>query len=134
MDLLERLRDAINQVPSLPMKCILGYLTTDDSLALYPLPGSHLLEEDYAGNQEWQMNYEVAFRTKDQQKANATLWLVSQRIDTLMDDDLVSADSSFEFEALEINGQPNISEQDVRGYSTYQLSFAVTVSTTQDAA
>lgn len=129
MDLLERLKDCINQVPNLPKECILGYLTAKDSLVIYPLPGSRLLDEDYAGNQQWQMNYEVGMRTQNQQQANTILWLVSQALDLLTVDDLVSSDDSFEFETLTINGQPSISEQDTQGYSTYQLSFSVTVST-----
>ncbi|GAB1229506.1 hypothetical protein SNK12g_12250 [Lactiplantibacillus plantarum] len=133
MDLLERLAASINQVPNLPMKCTLGYLTVADSLSLYPLPGSRVLDEDYAGNQQWQMNYEVGTRTKNQQQANTTLWLVSQALDVLTADDLVSSNDSFEFESLAINGQPSISEQDTQGYSTYQLSFSVTVNTLADA-
>lgn len=129
MDLLERLAASINQVPNLPMKCTLGYLTVADSLSLYPLPGSRVLDEDYAGNQQWQMNYEVGTRTKNQQQANTTLWLVSQALDVLTADDLVSSNGSFEFESLTINGQPSISEQDTQGYSTYQLSFSVIVNT-----
>lgn len=133
MDLLERLAASINQVPNLPMKCTLGYLTVADSLSLYPLPGSRVLDEDYAGNQQWQMNYEVGTRTKNQQQANTTLWLVSQALDVLTADDLVSSNDSFEFESLTINGQPSISEQDTQGYSTYQLSFSVIVNTFADA-
>ncbi|MGX6407179.1 phage tail terminator protein [Lactiplantibacillus plantarum] len=133
MDLLERLAASINQVPNLPMKCTLGYLTVADSLSLYPLPGSRVLDEDYAGNQQWQMNYEVGTRTKNQQQANTTLWLVSQALDVLTAADLVSSNDSFEFESLTINGQPSISEQDTQGYSTYQLSFSVTVNTFADA-
>lgn len=129
MDLLERLAATINQVPNLPMKCTLGYLAAADSLSLYPLPGSRVLDEDYAGNQQWQMNYEVGMRTKNQQQANTTLWLVSQALDVLTADDLVSSNGSFEFESLTINGQPSISEQDTQGYSTYQLSFSVIVNT-----
>lgn len=133
MDLLERLAASINQVPNLPMKCTLGYLTVADSLSLYPLPGSRVLDEDYAGNQQWQMNYEVGTRTKNQQQANTTLWLVSQALDVLTADDLVSSNDSFEFESLTINGQPSISEQDTQGYTTYQLSFSVIVNTFADA-
>ncbi|WP_374851746.1 minor capsid protein [Lactiplantibacillus plantarum] len=133
MDLLERLSASINQLPNLPMKCTLGYLTVADSLSFYPLPGSRVLDEDYAGNQQWQMNYEVGTRTKNQQQANTTLWLVSQALDVLTADDLVSSNDSFEFESLTINGQPSISEQDTQGYSTYQLSFSVTVNTFADA-
>lgn len=129
MDLLERLAASINQVPNLLMKCTLGYLTAANSLSLYPLPGSRVLDEDYAGNQQWQMNYEIGMRTKKQQQANTTLWLVSQALDMLTADDLVSNNGSFEFESLTINGQPSISEQDTQGYSIYQLSFSIIVNT-----
>ncbi|VDG26348.1 phage tail terminator protein [Lactiplantibacillus mudanjiangensis] len=133
MDLMECLQDVINAIPNLPMQCNLGYLTAEDSLMLYPLPGSRSLDEDYAGNQQWQMNYEVGFKTKTQSLANGTLWAVSQRLDTLTADDVVSQNGSFEFESLAISGQPNITMQDTQGYNIYQLSFSVIVNTFADA-
>lgn len=134
MDLLERLKDSINTIPSLPLHCKLGYLSASDSLVLYPLPGSRVLDEDYAGNQTWQMNYELGIKTTDQEQANAVLWLASQHLDLLTDEDLISDNGSFEFLSLDINGQPSISQQDTQGYTIYQLSFSVIVNTSLDAA
>ncbi|BDZ31232.1 minor capsid protein [Lactiplantibacillus pingfangensis] len=134
MDLLERLKDSINTISELPLHCKLGYLSVSESLVLYPLPGSRVLDEDYAGNQTWQMNYELGIRTTDQEQANAVLWLASRHLDLLTDEELVSSNHSFEFQSLDINGQPSISQQDTQGFTIYQLSFSVIVNTSLDAA
>ena len=51
MDLKERVKDAINTL-QLPVTCRLGYLDGkhDPDLRLQVLPGSNVIERDYAGN------------------------------------------------------------------------------------
>lgn len=121
MDLNERLCEAINSIEGLPQLCKIGYLTADDSFQLYPLPGGRTISEDYAGNKEKELNYEVAIRTQDQRTADQLLWSVTNMVEEL--EELESKDCSFEFEAIEITGTPFASEQDIRGYTEYALDF-----------
>ncbi|GAX06810.1 putative minor capsid protein, phage associated [Secundilactobacillus pentosiphilus] len=126
-DLMVQLLKTINTIDGLPMKCKLGYLTAGEAFDLYPLPGSRLLKQDYSGTQHWQMNYEVGYRTKNQETANTVLWIVSQALD--LTTSVESANGSYTFESLEINGQPSVSEQDTQGYTTYMLDFSVYIYT-----
>lgn len=125
MDINERLCDVINDIPNLPQECKIGYLLTDDSFQLYSIPGGRTISEDYAGNLDKELIYEVAIRTQDVEMANQLLWLVANMIENLSS--LESEDNSFTFESIEITGTPFISEQDIRGYSVYALNFKVNI-------
>lgn len=127
MDLIERLRDALNSIDELPTRVRTGYLAPDEYLALYPLPGSSSRNEDWSGNQTKHMNYEVAIRTQDAQKGNDSLWKISNFLEELTD--LQSKNNSFQFEKIEQNGLPAISQQDNQGYSVFSLDFFVEVIT-----
>ncbi|EGP5600636.1 capsid protein [Enterococcus faecium] len=125
MDINERLCDVINAIPNLPQECKIGYLLTDDSFQMYSIPGGRTISEDYAGNKDKELMYEVAIRTQDVQMADQLLWLVANMIEDL--DELKSYDDSFKFESIEITGTPFISEQDIKGYSVYALNFKIKI-------
>lgn len=127
MDLLERICEQLNAIDGLPSRVHMGYMQPDNALGLYPLPGSRTIEEDWAGNQTRQMNYEVAIRTKDQQLANQCMWQISDYIDRISD--IQSKDNSFQFNDIQQNGLPSVSEQDDQGYSVYMLDFFVEIVT-----
>lgn len=130
MDLIDRLCDSLNSIEDLPTKVKIGYMQPDNSIGLYPLPGSHLLNEDWAGNQTKQMNYEVAIRTKDSQLGNDVLWRISNYLEDL--NNIKSNNDSFQFEEIEQTGLPSISEQDDQGYSVYMLDFSIDVITRKE--
>lgn len=127
MDLIERLCDSLNTINGLPTKVRIGYMQPDDSMGLYPLPGSSTADEDWSGNKTKRMNYELAIRTRDAQLANDSLWRISNFLEQL--EDLESNNNSFEFEKIEQNGLPSISDQDANGYSVFMLDFFVYVIT-----
>ena len=77
MDLLERLADSIDSVKGIPMPCSIGFLNGEDTLCVYTLPGSRTTEEYFDGTREREMLYEIGFNTKDQEKANRTLWVIN---------------------------------------------------------
>lgn len=125
MDINERLCDVINAIPDIPQECKIGYLLADDSFQIYSIPGGRTISEDYAGNKDKELIYEVGIRTQDQEMADKLLWLVANMIEDL--EVLESLDNSFEFESIEITGTPFVSEQDTRGYSVYALDFKVNI-------
>lgn len=127
MDLIDRLCEALNTVPDLPTRVRIGYMQADDSIGLYPLPGSSVIDQDWAGNQTKRINYEIAIRTKDQELANDSLWKISNFLEQL--NDIESKNDSFQFDEIEQTGLPSVSEQDTQGYSVYMLDFFVDVVT-----
>src|SRR5690625_46410 len=98
MDFMERLNDHINTIPLLPIESKMGYLGTDESLVIYPLPGSRVIAEYMDGTKDWQMNYEVAMKSKLQSKIHATLWMIQNELEVL--EELESKDGSFQFDEL----------------------------------
>lgn len=127
MDLINRLCDALNTIKDLPTRVKIGYMQPDDSIGLYPLPGSSVINQDWANNQTKRMNYEIAIRTKDAELANDALWKISNFLE--QKNIVESSDDSFQFEGIEQTGLPSISEQDTQGYTVYMLDFFVNVVT-----
>lgn len=127
MDFIERLKDNINGLPDLPMKLTLGYLTAKDSLVLYALPGGQVNQEYYDGVKDQTLNYEVGIKTKDQQKANATLWQIQTHLEQI--EELISNDSSFQFQKLSVSNKPFLSDQDEQGFFIYLLDVQTDLTT-----
>lgn len=127
MDFMERLKDNINSLPDLPMKLTLGYLTAKDSLVLYALPGGQVIREYYDGVKDQSLNYEIGIKTKDQQKANATLWQIQTHLEQV--EELISKDSSFQFQKLRVSNKPFLSDQDEQGFFVYLLDITADLTT-----
>lgn len=127
MDFIERLKDNINSLPDLPMKLTLGYLTAKDSLVLYALPGGQVNQEYYDGVKDQTLNYEIGIKTKDQQKANATLWQIQTHLEQV--EELISNDSSFQFQKLSVSNKPFLSDQDEQGFFIYLLDVQADLTT-----
>lgn len=127
MDFMERLKDNINSLPDLPMKLMLGYLTAKDSLVLYALPGGQVIREYYDGVKDQSLNYEIGIKTKDQQKANATLWQIQTHLEQV--EEINSKDSSFQFQKLSVSNKPFLSDQDEQGFFIYLLDITADLTT-----
>ena len=125
MDLYERLSDSVNSIDSLPFPFSKGFLDGEDTLCVYPLAGSRTTVEYFDGTKEREMLYEIGFKTKNQQLANRTLWLVSEHLEQLSS--LISSDGSFLFGQSEVSEMPFVSEQDAKGITTYLLDLKVTI-------
>ena len=78
-DFSEVLANFINTL-GLPLKCKLDYLSENESLSVYPLPGGKVEDEDMAGTQILSLPYEIAIKSKDQQKLNAILWKINTKL------------------------------------------------------
>lgn len=132
MDLKERILEKINAL-SLPngIKVMLGYLDDkhgDPEVRLQMLPGSNVIETDYAGNRTEQYLMEIATRGSDEGLINQVLWQIAN---ALGDNDfrVVSNDGSFLFSKLEIASFPHPTMADTSGIVTYVFDFKVTVDT-----
>lgn len=108
MDFLERLKDRVNLIPQLPIKCVLGYLRDGESFCVYPIAGSQVVTEYYDGAKDQALNFEFAMKSTDQQKIHATLWLVQNTLEELST--LNSVDGSFDFEGINITNKPFINQ------------------------
>lgn len=125
MDFIERLTERVNEIPGIPINCRIGYLDTDESFVVYPLPGSRTVTEYMDGTKDQQLNFEFAMKSKDQSKIHATLWLVQNILDDL--DELESQDNSFEFNNLIITNKPFINNADDQGFFTFLLDIQANI-------
>lgn len=119
MDFIERLTERVNEIPSIPINCRIGYLDTSESFVVYPLPGSRTVTEYMDGTKDQQLNFEFAMKSKSQSKIHATLWLVQNVLDDL--EVIESQDNSFEFNNLIITNKPFINNADDQGFFTFLL-------------
>lgn len=132
MDLITRLCDALNTITDLPLKVQEGYVQPNESINLYALHSSTLLNEDWSGNQTKRLKFEIAIRTLDFDVANRSLWLISDFLDSM--DDIKSENDSFQFVQMKQTGLPGVSKRDTRhnasGDTVYVFDFYVDVITT----
>ncbi|MET3658384.1 phage tail terminator protein [Sporosarcina psychrophila] len=120
MDFMERLCDKINSFPGLQIPCKLGYLGASESFVLYPLPGSRVTQEYMDGTTDQQLNYEIAFKSKFQNKINDTLWSVQTELEKTKK--IISGNGSFEFDELVITNKPFINQIDEQGWFVFLLN------------
>lgn len=125
MDLIERLKDSVNTIDGLPVRCLLGYLKPEESFVVYPLPGSKVVRRYYDGIKDQVLNFEFAMKSKDQQKIHQTLWAVQSYLEDL--EELSSADSSFDFDGITVTNKPFITNLDDTGYYIFNLDVAIAV-------
>lgn len=126
MDFMESLCDRINDMtPQLPVVCKLGYLGGVESLVLYPLPGSKVVQEYMDGSSDQQLNYEIAMKSKSQSKINSTLWTVQTELEKLKM--LDSLNNSFEFDEIIITNKPFINQIDEQGWFVFLLDVQANI-------
>lgn len=125
MDLIERLKDSVNTIDGLPVRCLLGYLKPEESFVVYPLPGSKVVRRYYDGIKDQVLNFEFAMKSKDQQKIHQTLWATQSFLEDL--EELSSKDGSFDFDGITVTNKPFITNLDDTGYYIFNLDVAIAV-------
>lgn len=127
MDFLDCLNEKINQTSNLPLNIRKGYLSAMESLVIYPLPGGKIETEYYDGIKDEILNYEIAMKSKDGNKIEQTLWLLSDILEDI--EELTSQNQSFEFNKLTITNRPYISEADEQGWFVFLLDIQAKLTT-----
>lgn len=127
MDFIDCIRDSINTIEELPIKIRKGYLSADESLVVYPLPGSQVLTEYYDGIKDQQLNYEIAMKSEEGDRIEQALWLISDHLEQL--EVVQSNNKSFEFNSLTITSKPFINNADDQGWFVFLLDFQVKLTT-----
>lgn len=125
MDFMERLKEKINEIPNIPIDCRMGYLGTEESLVIYPLPGSRETMEYMDGTTDQSLNFEIAMKSKSQSKIHDSLWLIQNRLENLKT--LQSNNGSFEFNNLIITNKPFINTLDEQGWFVFLLDIQANI-------
>lgn len=125
MDFMQRLNERINSIDQLPIESKMGYLGADESLVLYPLPGSQIVTQYMDGTTDQQLHYEIAMKSKVQSKIHQSLWAIQTELENLTE--LESQDGSFEFEELIITNKPFINNADEQGWFVFLLNVQANI-------
>lgn len=123
-DFSEVLANFINTL-GLPLKYKLDYLSEDESLSVYPLPGGKVEDEDMAGTQILSLPYEIAIKSKDQQKLNAILWKINTELSKI-GLELPSLNNSYTFLSLKVE-TPSLNDVNDQDYYIYLLDLEATI-------
>ena len=112
--LLEYIKSVQSQIPSKH-----GYLEEKEGLAIYPLPGGDVVDEDMAGTQIVDLPFEIAIKSKDQKLIDNTLWQINTALSKI-GLELPSKNNSYNYLGLEVK-KPYLNELDEQGFYTYLL-------------
>ncbi|MEV9640422.1 minor capsid protein [Mammaliicoccus sciuri] len=125
MDFIDMLQDKINSLPGLPVECKQGYLGTEESFVLYPLPGGRVVQEYMDGATDEQLNYEIAMQSKLHSKINNTLWSVQTELEKLKE--LESKDNSFTFDEIIVVNKPFPINYTTQGFFAYAINVQANI-------
>lgn len=103
----------------------LDYLNEGEDLVIYALPGGKVEDEDMAGTQILSLPYEIAIKSKDQQKVNATLWKINTELSKI-GLELPSLNSSYTFLSLKVE-TPSLNDVNDQDYYIYLLDLQATI-------
>jgi len=127
MDFIDRLCEAINTIPDLPLPIRKGYLSEEESLVIYPIPGGQVGRRYYDGTKEEQLNYELMMQANDGNAVELTLWQISDFIERL--DHLESQTDSFQFNNITIASKPFLGPAQEQDWFVFLLQIQATITT-----
>lgn len=127
MDFIERLKDSVNSIENMPIRCKIGYLQPTESFCVYPLAGGKVVREFFDGEKDQRLNFEFAMKSQDQQKISNTLWLVQSYLEELSS--LASDDGSFSFRDISITNKPFINQLSDTGFYVFALDITAEITT-----
>lgn len=118
-DFIERLADKVNGIADLGLTAKLDYLSDDESLVIYSMPGGNVEQTYMDGARDVSLPFEIAIKTKRQQLANDTLWVINDELGDF-DIQITSENDSYEFGSIDV-AKPFLNDQDEQGYYVYML-------------
>ncbi|MGO0053666.1 minor capsid protein [Streptococcus suis] len=119
-DFAESLLALVNSL-ELPIRGRLDYLSENEDLVIYALPGGQVIAEDMAGTQTVELPFEIAIKMTSQDKANAILWQINTAL-SQFDLDIPSQNGSYQFLNLVV-APPSLNELDEQGFYVYLLDL-----------
>lgn len=109
----------------LPITPRLAYLKEGEDLVIYALPGGKVEDEDMAGTQILSLPFEIAIKSKDQRKVNATLWKINTEL-SKVGLELPSLNNSYAFLSLKVE-TPSLNDVNDQDYYIYLLDLEATI-------
>lgn len=110
-------------------RIFIKFLDKYDQIGFIPSPGSHLIEEDYSGEQYWQYNYAFTVKTQHRGDAKNKLFELSEYLRSLnkSKEKSIREGHTWVFDHVEIPSAPAEVMEDLKGTATYNMDVAVFV-------
>ena len=100
------------------------FLDKYDQIGFTPSPGSHLVDEDYSGEQYWQYNYAFTVKTQHRGDAKNKLFELSEYLQSLNKSKEKPQELPWTFDHVEIPSAPAEVMEDLKGTATYNMDVA----------
>nr|DAX45939.1 MAG TPA: Minor capsid protein [Caudoviricetes sp.] len=99
----------------------IDYFNEKDDLVINLISGGRVEQLFMDGSQEISLPYEIAVKSKDNQRANAIIWTIHSYL-SQFGIQLPSQNNSYQFLEMEI-AKPSINGQDEQGFFIYTLNI-----------
>ena len=119
-DFQEVLCNYVNTL-NLGLKARIDYFNEKDDLVINLISGGRVEQLFMDGSQEISLPYEIAVKSKDNQRANAIIWTIHSYL-SQFGIQLPSLNNSYQFLEMEI-AKPSVSGQDEQGFFIYTLTI-----------
>lgn len=106
---------------NLGLKARIDYFNEKDDLVINLISGGRVEQLFMDGSQEISLPYEIAVKSKDNQRANAIIWTIHSYL-SQFGIQLPSLNNSYQFLEMEI-AKPSVSGQDEQGFFIYTLTL-----------
>lgn len=106
---------------NLGLKARIDYFNEKDDLVINLISGGRVEQLFMDGSQEISLPYEIAVKSKDNQRANAIIWTIHSYL-SQFGIQLPSLNNSYQFLEMEI-AKPSINGQDEQGFFIYTLTI-----------
>lgn len=129
MDLLETLKNKFANDIDLPFPLKIGFIPEKERMSIYSQPGSTVIDADYNGNIEKSVNITVSAKSKDFDKAQNSLMMISNYVDHLNNSNFAHITEQYRILSLIQSSVPYLVEQDENRQSTFSQDFVVRIET-----
>lgn len=106
---------------NLGLRARIDYFNEKDDLVINLISGGRVEQLFMDGSQEISLPYEIAVKSKDNQRANAIIWTIHSYL-SQFGIQLPSLNNSYQFLEMEI-AKPSVSGQDEQGFFIYTLTI-----------
>lgn len=106
---------------NLGLKARIDYFNEKDDLVINLISGGRVEQLFMDGSQEISLPYEIAVKSKDNQRANAIIWTIHSYL-SQFGIQLPSLNDSYQFLEMEV-AKPSINGQDEQGFFIYTLTL-----------
>lgn len=94
---------------------------TDESLAIYSLPGGSVIKSYMDETKEKQLNYEIQGKSKDRDRIFNIISVISEILENI--EDVKSANDYYDFQEIKVSSEPYFNDSETDGFLYFRVTF-----------